>query len=390
VGSHDSIASLSRVTGLAACMLLFGCSRPVSHDGPCGRDISTQIRFIADGGIGHHLTTDDDTSVVRLSNSGLAETVVVYTAGAATNDTSRFFNSQDEGATWTPQGNSATPSLVLPELSTLYAPSDDKIAYRHDIKLGIYLRSIDGGRSWRQPLHAMDGKSREEFQTWLATGHTMHLNIVAIHPRNPYILYATVRLLPKSPLADDNRAYAPDRLYRSEDGGDTWAVLAEGLMNRAPMGISTSSPNLMYGIGTTGKVLRSTDGGRSWVNASDISLPKLIAQFIAGYTSEGKGRPYSFSPEYRQIFIDPNEESKVYIVTRLGIMRSTDAGKTWRLLDLGFDELSSVNSLAVGESRKRTLYVGTVHGLLISRDNGCSFQRTFPPRSGFGAVNSSH
>jgi hypothetical protein len=85
--------------------------------------------------------------------------------------------------------------------------------------------------------------------------------------------------------------------------------------------------------------------------------------------------------EVVQFVIDPSNENIVFVVPNKGIYRSLDGGGTWCLLDLGFDEIEGVHSIAISSPHPLEIFVGTTHGVSYSSDRGCHFTRIYPELS---------
>jgi len=122
----------------------------------------------------------------------------------------------------------------------------------------------------------------------------------------------------------------PSNLYRSEDGGKTWQLLPE--LRRVPSEPRWSFPprpwthhvstialhptdpdGLVVGI-ELGGVMRSSDGGRTWIDHN----------------------PQAHSDAH-QLATHPLAPERVYEVAGQGIAVSPDRGQSWRRLDDGLD-----------------------------------------------------
>ena len=102
---------------------------------------------------------------------------------------------------------------------------------------------------------------------------------MAMHPHDPNTVYIV-------PLESDMYRCTPEgkmRVYRTMDGGKSWHALANGLPQknafetvlRDAMGVDALNPAGVY-VGTrSGKVYASPDGGASWVQVAD-GLPPVV------------------------------------------------------------------------------------------------------------------
>ena len=143
-------------------------------------------------------------------------------------------------------------------------------------------------------------------------------------------------------------------LWKTTDGGDTWAPVTDGLIKSASVGavaVSETNPDLVFiGMGETcirGNIMpgdgvyKSTDAGKTWTHVgfseshgiSKIRIhptnPDII--FVAAF---GK-------------FSVPNEERGVY--------KSTDGGKTWRKV-LYRDDKTAAIDMSIDPSNPNVMY----------------------------------
>ncbi|HKV08826.1 MAG TPA: hypothetical protein VJ725_11850, partial [Thermoanaerobaculia bacterium] len=127
-------------------------------------------------------------------------------------------------------------------------------------------------------------------------------------------------------------------LYRSENAGFSWDLLAKALQ-AFTLAFAPTPSGAIY-AGKRYGVVRSLDGGKSWLRS-------------------GPGLPAD-DPVVGIVF-DPKSPSTLYAATRYqGIFRSTDAGVTWKLHAPAPPDVS-VERLVI-DPRGRALYVGTGSG----------------------------
>ncbi|KPF72175.1 hypothetical protein IP88_10275 [alpha proteobacterium AAP81b] len=165
---------------------------------------------------------------------------------------------------------------------------------------GVY-RTRDGGKTWTKIffLNESLGAADLEFQ-----------------PGNPRILYTAMwygRRKPWSILSGS----MDGGLYKSTDGGDTWAKLGgglpTGLFGRANVGVSAAAPNRLYALieAKPGHGLyRSDDAGATWALVNGEN--RLIT------------RPFY----YTTLGVDPSNADLLFIGNE-GWFKSVDGGKTF-------------------------------------------------------------
>jgi len=156
-------------------------------------------------------------------------------------------------------------------------------------------------------------------------------------------------------------------LYRSRDGGATWAP-AYATLN-APVELLTSavavSPNFAHDrlalAGGAGGILRSDDGGDAW-RVILLPTPAPLVTCLA------------FSPGFA------TDHTAFAATMQDGVYRSVDAGQTWGRWNFGlFDLRVLALAVAADYATSELLYAGTETGLYVSRNGGRSWLPTpFP------------
>lgn len=127
-------------------------------------------------------------------------------------------------------------------------------------------------------------------------------------------------------------------IIRTEDGGQTWAHVSDGLdgpVDFHNMEVSRADPVVIYGIGHDGRVQRSADGGQTW-DASGQAPEKLI-----------------------DIATSPEDAALLYAATEAGLFLSADMGATWTAM-IEDVPVSTVDSGADGVVRAVDLGQGLV------------------------------
>jgi hypothetical protein len=203
-------------------------------------------------------------------------------------------------------------------------------------------------------------------------------------------------------------------VFKSSDGGGTWVAKNVGLVASDHaftdnLGIRSlainpqSSQNLIVGVWGGSGVLETVTGGDSWrmVGARGLSTrvrtvafnPVSPALIYAGKISGG----ISFSgsqgtdPEWHPfpdqalggwrdfsivtaIEVNPTDGMTMFMgVYGLGILRSSDGGLTWKVVNVGFSA-TSVTDLVSVPSRPTTLYASTSgSGIFRSTNGGASW-----------------
>ncbi|MFK5983176.1 MAG: hypothetical protein QM499_09700, partial [Flavobacteriaceae bacterium] len=228
--------------------------------------------------------------------------------GSLAYDGNGMYKSNDAGLTWEAKGLPAAGSIS----KVLIDPNDDTTIFagamgplfRKDTNRGVY-RSTNDGTDWEQVLFVSD-----------STG----IIDMAIHPSNSNIVYAASWERIRRPT---NRQYGGEtsRIYRSQDGGDSWVELTNGLPSNAndkgriSIDISQSNPNVLYAfytdkIGNVEGTFKTTNGGDSWTQVNSMSGGTSYHWWFGG------------------IFVDPTDENVIYN-SGFVMDKSIDGGQTW-------------------------------------------------------------
>jgi hypothetical protein len=205
------------------------------------------------------------------------------------------------------------------------------------------------------------GPARAGVDQWTSTGpFGGNVPILVVDPKTPSTLYAG--------------AASGGGIFKSTDGGASWAPSSTGIADRnvAALAIDPATPTTLYasstdfgvsGIGLSG-VFKSTDGAVSWT--------KLPVD------------PNTFTPGLVEAFaIDPQTTSPIYAASgAFGILKSTDGGMTWTGGNGGTTGLplnAKFTSIVVDPHTPTTLYAGSTEGtvsgagLFKSTDGGATW-----------------
>ncbi len=192
-----------------------------------------------------------------------------------------------------------------------------------------------------------------------------------------------------SPHSHTRLYFAAQKLYRSEDRGDSWRAVSADLTrqidrNTLPVmgkvwgpdavakNVSTSfygnivalaeSPKkegLIY-VGTDdGLIQISADGGQNWTKYEKFpGVPEKT------YVSRIKASPHDANVVFASFDNHKNADFKPYL------LKSTDAGRTWSSIASNLPENGPVLAIAQDTVNPNLLFVGTELGLFFSIDGG--------------------
>ena len=241
------------------------------------------------------------------------------------------YKSTDEGKTWTHIGLEKTehigriavdPSnaerVFVAALGHVYDANPDR---------GLY-RSTDGGAHWKKVLFkASDPDNVGAID-------------VAIDPKNPRIVYASLWATRRPPWSVYAPSYMPGSgLYKSTDGGDTWKQLSGGLPNdefvgKIGIGVSPSNPKRLWAVvdDIGAPVARPIAGGGGATNGSERKTGGgVYLSDDAGSTwrlVNSETRLWGRGWYFESVTVDPDNPDKAYVINTATYM-TTDAGKTF-------------------------------------------------------------
>jgi photosystem II stability/assembly factor-like uncharacterized protein len=254
------------------------------------------------------------------------------------------YKSTDAGKTWRFIGLRETYSIGR----MIVDPKDANIVYvaalghpfGPNTTRGIF-RSRDGGRTWQRVLYVDDKTGGIDIQFDLS---------------NPNILFAGMWQAVRKPWTMESGGPGSG-LYRSADGGDTWAKLTgnglpEGILGRIGVA-TTSNPNRIYALieAEKGGLFRSDDGGEKWQLVNDDRRYRQRAWY------------------YTHVFADPKNPDVVYILNT-GTYRSIDGGKTFTQIRTPHGDN---HGFWIDPDNPKRLINGNDGGATISTDWGASW-----------------
>jgi len=275
-----------------------------------------------------------------------------------------IWKTTNAGRTWRPVGNDLPAAIgalaVAPSApDTIYVGSG-QVAPRYDVAGGRgVFKSTDGGKSWRS----------------VGLAATRDIGRIWVDPRNADVVV----------VAALGHIFGPNSergIYRSADGGKTWAhALAinddTGVVDLAA---DPTNPNLLYAaawqmrgrpwlsyfeppVGPGSAIYRSSDGGVTWTRLAGNGWPQdalgriglavthipqgtRIYATVASATNGGVWRSDDGGGHWQRvnddadtfgnwyfsrITVDPRNPDVLYSAGQ-SVRRSTDAGKTWTII----------------------------------------------------------
>jgi photosystem II stability/assembly factor-like uncharacterized protein len=286
------------------------------------------------------------------------------------------WKSTDAGKTWTNMGLRDSHHIARIQIH----PKDPDVVYvasmghlfSTNAERGVF-KTTDGGKTWTKVLFVNDKIGAVDLVLVLSAPDTLFA-----------ALYAKVRQPWNYELGGPESA-----IYKTTDGGKTWARLGGGLptgrIGRIGLDVYQKNPDILCAVVENGnrreptpqeaeidkkrggappvrtagnEVFRTDDGGKSWRKVN------------AGYEAALNKAPYSFN----QLRLDQNDPETVYI-TGQSLASTNDGGKTWKGLGWPSD---GVMPKAFGDWRcmwvdprdSNRLIFGSDGGVNVSYDRG--------------------
>jgi photosystem II stability/assembly factor-like uncharacterized protein len=194
-------------------------------------------------------------------------------------------------------------------------------------------RSTDGGQSFKRACEGMFVEC--------------HVRALAVHPRDPRVLYLGSEL----------------GLWRSRDGADTWERVESPLNGRQlwSLLLLPDNPDVVLAGTCPSRLFRSEDGGRTWAEPAVEMLqecPRIMHTRVTTLTA------------------DPVDGDTIWCGVEIdGLRRSRDGGRTWEKVGRGLSS-QDIHDLAIvpGNGQPKRLYASTNNDVNLSTDDGATWQ----------------
>jgi photosystem II stability/assembly factor-like uncharacterized protein len=207
-------------------------------------------------------------------------------------------------------------------------------------------KSTDGGMNWHSVLNL----------PWSTVNDYGIVTSISWSKSDPRIVFATFHFRGNNVVPTDSVGCG---IYKSEDGGETWKAVNNGLENTKKNGLTVEVhprySNVVLASLTDVGILKSTDGGSTWNKKNDGISNFHIKSFA----------------------FDPNNSQTVYAgIESGGIFKSTDLGEHWLQITYGMDPEASVRSIVVNPQNSLEVFAHDwSSGVYWSIDGGGSWYK---------------
>ncbi|MGD0666151.1 MAG: SBBP repeat-containing protein [Bryobacteraceae bacterium] len=282
-------------TLLALLLILPGFAQSSRTDRPFGAFAGESIETRSFGGSGNdsiNAAAVDSAGNIYVVGTTFSFDLPLANASQSANSGTQLTVSSDAGATWQPLG---TPFPAASSVWIATDPTNGQIVYA--ASGNSVCKSTDGGHQFNCVTIAF-------------ASHQTTITSLAIDPQQPLTIYASA-----SPTGG---------VFKSMDGGATWANASQGFPPQGLIDSVTVDPfhtNVLYAWANSGAFV-STDSAASWT-ASSLPWPQNA--------SVSSGVRFTFDPVKPGIIYGPG-----YVNGQVSIQKSSDGGATWVQLTTPF------------------------------------------------------
>jgi photosystem II stability/assembly factor-like uncharacterized protein len=188
--------------------------------------------------------------------------------------------------------------------------------------------STDGGKSWRLLVNLNEPQ--------------LVLDQLFVDSRDSKVLYTS-----------GHRGKFPGGFFKSTDGGETWKEAKE-LSGEAihAMTQAKDDPSLLF-VGTSNGIFVSKDSGDDWEKMESPTMPVNL----------------------NSMAIDPRRNSTIYAGTSWRPYKSTDGGKSWRLIKAGMIDDSDVFAVTIDPRNAEHIIASACSGIYESFSGGDTWKK---------------
>ncbi len=246
---------------------------------------------------------------------------VVYTAGR-----SGSFRSKDGGRTW--QGLSYPPALLSECSGIACRPGNSNIVLAAQDRRGDLYWSQNGGQNWSsayQLQHDQDLNAAFGFKC------------IVFAPSNPQVVYGASC---RTTAVLDTGLTSGLGAYKSTDGGKTWVEAnnnATKQLSINSLAVHPTYPGIVYAATVTNGLCKTTDGGSNWARLTGLK-PKDV----------------------RSVAIRPDKPDQIYAgINGGGGYFSPDGGQTWSAMASGMESNDSIYALVIDPVHPENVWAGS-------------------------------
>lgn len=322
-------------------------------DMQCDPDNAMRI-YVNNYGGGNFLSDDGGITWESVS-SGYTGAIMNKVVASANNPAvvygtarSGIFKSVDGGVSW--EGLATGKARGLEALGLAVNPRDEQHIIAVIADAPIPKISLDGGQTWHESDPLIKNGDQAE---WVG------LENISFSPTTPGVVIGIrgEKKCNEIPACENGLG----ALY-SSDSGESWAL--SDLPRRVAMDLFFDQTGTAYVSLYPADIYRSDDGGKTW---------DLLARDVAS-----RPNPNSTHADHviNALAIDPDDPSRIYVGFTLGgVSISTDSGITWQSSSAGMVPEASIFDLVVDNAHPGVVYAASYNsGIYRSMDDGLTWQ----------------
>jgi photosystem II stability/assembly factor-like uncharacterized protein len=268
--------------------------------------------------------------------------------------------------------NLGTKIASLAELGTVTLavdPQDPQALYAGTVENGL-LFSLDGGESWNLAKGLSTGKvnavavdPKDKCTVYAAKANQIHKTVNCSRDWNQ-VYFDSRTAIAFTALAVDHfnpnivySATSDGDIFRSDDGGATWRRVhrVDGVRIQS-LAMDPRDSRVLFAASDGSGIYKTADGGTTW--------ERIIEPF----------KEYDFARRPRMVVLDPQTKDVLYNVSKYGLIRSADAGATWKPLTLPTPPGAvDIKALAIHPKNSRFLVYATDTSIVFSADGGLTW-----------------
>jgi len=261
---------------------------------------------------------------------------------------------------------------------TLYVGTGEANFANHSrYGLGVF-KSTDAGETWE---HLAEG-----------TFGGRCFSRMIVHPAQPDRVYGAITIAGGFPSLAGAKGHpgaaGPVGVFRSDDGGHSWARLDNGLpgISVTDLAMDPANPDVLYaGVGhifgdASNGIYKTTDGGDSWSRLGGGLPTSNIGRISLAVAPSDANRLYTM--------ITRPSDANGGGASTLGAFRSDNAGQTWTAINAGSIQATYgwyLSTVSVRPGAPGTVIMGGL-SLVRSTNAGANFSTITPPHVDLHAI----
>lgn len=280
-----------------------------------------------------------------------------------------FMKSEDGGASWNPKMKIDDKKTIagVDVLSVAIHPIDKNIIYMGTAVNGLFVTKDAG-------------------ETWVSAKFPEKIYGLIIDPINPDIMYGSCVL--------GGRAKIFKRLKEDQEWQEIYTEPENGTVISS-MAIDNRNPLILYAGTDKGVIIKTTDGGKTWINLDKAAGPVIGIGFDAAddkhvffgvfekgvlETKNGGTSIENISKKLGNSGInvfglttDPYLAGVVYVGTKKGIFRRS-ADESWKAMNLiASSELFPIRAITVNPKNSKEIMYSSAKAIYKSVDSGLTW-----------------